>query len=155
MPSGRVHRRLWRRWRGLAFAGAILLVAQGHWILGLSLPLGYTLGSVVDPDMDMPRTTTYAKSKWKILKPWWTAYGHISQRLFGGHRSTFSHMPVLSSLFRLIWLSIPFTLPPLILFPRATISLLVSPVLTNFFLGTLLGLSLADLVHVIADLIWR
>jgi uncharacterized metal-binding protein len=158
MPAGQVHRRLWRNNLWLAFAGTALALAynnQGAWFfMAWTMPLGYLLGYFIDPDLDM-KMNTEAKKRWKrtiILYPvvaWWILYALIARRFLGGHRSFWTHFPIVSTLLRLAWVSIPFIMLVSIIGLKMPIG---SQIFWAGLFGVLLGLSLADTIHFIADL---
>ena len=156
MPSGRTHRRLWKNNLWLAFAVSALVLVydnQGAWlVVAFTIPLGYLLGYLVDPDLDL-MTNTEAKKRWKktiILYPialWWTLYALVAKRFLGGHRSFWTHFPVVSTSLRFLWLLLPFIIVGYIAGTTPLTGLYMA-----MLIGVLLGLSVADTVHFVADL---
>jgi len=107
----------------------------------------YALEYIVNPDLDQPGLTRaeghVMRSLGCFAAPWvgyWTMYGVIFKRW---HRSAITHFPVLSTLFRLVYLlAIPACYyKPLLGFIQA------------HWVAILLGLSLGDAFHYIADLL--
>lgn len=162
MPSGRVHHRAWRRFRWLV---PLFVLAfgfyTGEWLTAVAILPGYLLGSMVDPDMDMPRKLTRAKQSWRkiwILSwmvIWWNLYGHIAKVFLGGHRGCMTHLPFLGTILRLAWLLMPPILIGAMVMPSTTKALFTHIYTWNVLKGIFVGLSVSDLVHVTLDLAWR
>src|SRR5512146_1570477 len=119
MPSGKIHYRLWRRswWiaGAVASVGTVEILSKGMYSL-LILPscflLGYGLGALIDPDLDL-RTITEVEKRWQkipfhfMFRIWWRLYAKLMSSL-GGHRSFITHCPGVSSAIRMGWLILPF-----------------------------------------------
>lgn len=162
MPSGKIHTKIWHK---LRFSSLVLgigtLIAWKDPALSIAILPGYWFGLLVDPDWDMPAKITEAKKRWlkfpligAMVVVWIDMYGHFSQLFLGGHRSTLTHMPGLSTAIRLIWLLAPALLMLFAVSPELTANLLQRHLTTSIMLGIFLGLTLSDTVHTTAD-IWR
>jgi uncharacterized metal-binding protein len=134
----------------LAFA-----ISNGEWLLSaLFFPVGYGLGWLVDPDLDMGARTE-ADKRWRntiIFLPmvlWWKVYAGLIRKYFGGHRSMWGHLPLFSTSIRLAWMLIPVTLVGIWAGFRVSIA---PTYVIQVTLGVLAGLSLSDLVHFLADM---
>lgn len=144
----------------MAFAGMLYLgVVRGEWLVAVAVIPGYYLGSMIDPDMDLARKNTSAKSMWRRsvlirwITPWWTLYGHIARLFLGGHRSFLTHFPIISTLIRFLWLVVPIAALSALISPSITASLIQGPYVLKMLAGLLVGLCLSDLVHICADVI--
>ena len=155
-PSGSTHRSIWRYgWVAMVPIASLLWIAVGPVAMFGSL-YGYAAGYIVDPDLDLI-SITYPESK--ILKVFWifgavfvgwsTAYAVI-MRAFGGHRSDFSHWPVLSTAIRLMWFS-PFIIGPLLLIQRVVAGGVNAITSIELLFGLFCGLCVADSLHYFAD----
>jgi hypothetical protein len=120
-------------------------------LLLCSIPLGYWIGNYIDPDFDLI-SITYGEGRMmrqlgilgKILFVFWMPYAFICQ-IFG-HRSVFSHWPVISTFFRLLYFFIPFWIA--LFYWKWDIwdwEIVI-------FIGLLIGLSIADSVHWFLDI---
>lgn len=106
MPSGRVHAKCTAVLAIPAFFTT--LGATGSWISGLACGLGCLSGIALTPDLDQEglSSSEYWLIKWTMgLGFLWTMLWYPYARLCK-HRSVLSHFPVLSTLFRLLYLSI-------------------------------------------------
>jgi len=158
MPDGRTHRKIHRIFWPLPIASAGLLFYYAlpwTWpstVMVAVIPFGYWLGNLIDPDLDLPRQTE-AERQWRacvIFLPmliWWWLYA-ILAKAFGGHRSFLTHAPFISTAIRMVWFLLPFIL-------LAYLSGVFLPSVKETSLavlaGVYIGLSISDLVHVIAD----
>lgn len=117
--------------------------------------IGYLSGYLIDPDLD--HTMDYsAKIRWKrtiIGYPiylWWKVYSHTIARSFGGHRAFLNHVPILSTLSRVVWLFTPFIF--LFYFIGFPTWLFFDGWVVAYFCA-FVGLCLSDLIHFILDYI--
>ena len=162
MPSSKIHNALWRRYRspmllGSVSVGAVVSAATGGdlylgTLTATSVYCGYTVGRVITPDLDLISITESEALAIKSviflpLVAWTTLYARIMQVL-GGHRGFWSHSLILSTFIRLCWFAFPVVvvLHLVDLLPLAA----QHPVV---FIGLLVGLSIADALHIGADLI--
>jgi len=161
MPNGRIHLILWKQYRTLAYALAILVSFVGYWLgsttkinsfypLGFFFLIGYFLGYYIDPDLDQESTTS---AKWRMMRDfkllgafisgWFLPYGFLFK-----HRSVPSHTPGISSFIRLVWLLLFPLFPLIVYFILPTVEAVHLAIL---FFGVWLGLTLSDSVHTFAD----
>ena len=81
-----------------------------------------------------------------FLAAWWMMpYAYI-MRFFGGHRGL-AHVHVIGTLTRVVWVG----LLPALFFWLAEVSFPFQTLLFVFLIGTVLGLMLADSVHILLD----
>jgi uncharacterized metal-binding protein len=132
--------------------GGVLAVILKEPLVFLAVVAGYYLGLLIDPDWDMPRKNTEAKKRWKkipllgrLMNGWIHLYGMTSQSLLGGHRSLLTHTPLVSTLIRVGWV----TAPILVI---VWVWVGAFPIPGNELAALILGLSLSDTIHFIADL---
>lgn len=165
MPSGKTHQKIHRKYTPLVYWLVIyILVAhppQGEWLYCLlATPVGWHLGEWISPDLDMPNKMVEAKRRWQntiIFLPlvwWWELYARIFSR-FGGHRSLATHFPILGTITRLVWISVPvglLYLTLIFLIGEAVMTLEIGTLMAMVTLGIAFGLVLADLEHVLADI---
>lgn len=136
-----------------AFGAGAMVASMGGSVqdvveVGVSAIVGYLAGAIVGPDLDlvgidhgegrMIRSVVFIP-----LVAWTTLYARIIQ-VIGGHRSIWSHMPLLSTFIRLCW----FTFPLVVL---AHTNHWLGYDYTKIFGGLLVGLTVADTVHSVAD----
>ena len=93
------------------------------------IPLGITLGLWLSPDLD---TKSDPYNRWGIIKLIWWPY----QKLYN-HRSPWTHLPILSTTIRLLYIS------PIIYLAGLD---------TNTLTQLTIGLILSDTLHAIMDL---
>ena len=142
MPSGYVHRRLWRANFPNAALGAALL-CQYHGLAAVGVLAGYALGNIVEPDLDILDRT---RSENDAIKAFGVAAGYVwiafwlVYALLIPHRSRLSHGLVVSTAIRLLYL---FWWVPLVWDTGG--------LLWVFAFGVFLGLVISDSVHIIAD----
>lgn len=142
----------------------VFLATNGHGKevpLALGTLLGYGAGLFVDPDLDMRGITDSEKrmARTIILIPavWWSAiYADIMHRIFGGHRGI-SHVPILGTLTRFMWFSLPVFC--LLLARHVSLDIINDPPTITFGLfllwaGCFVGLCLSDMVHILLDFIF-
>jgi uncharacterized metal-binding protein len=157
MPDGKTHHLLWKKFRSPAMVASAAMVVPTQMITGsvdtglivaASSVVGYLLGDLVTPDWDLvgiDRAEAMA-IKSVILIPvvaWTTLYARIMQVL-GGHRGFWSHAPLISSFIRLCWISLPLVV---LMHFMGWLGHNYIP----YFVGVLIGLSLSDTVHAVAD----
>lgn len=161
MPSGEVHYKYWKRnrWAGivlgiglfsaLSYVGGVVSFelwgikhSLSHGLLvGLGATLGYMLGAVIDPDLDIMGTTKaegrMMRIPWPVgafLYSWWSFYGATFRR---HHRSFWTHSYVVSTAIRWLWQFWPV--------------LRKNPALDTLLIGVFLGLCLSDGIHIWLD----
>ena len=152
MPDGQFHHNMWKAGALVAVPAGIVSVVLVDWRFGLGLLGGYGLGRWIDPDLDQVsisssegRMMNDFKILGYVLVGYWTVYGAIFRR---HHRSFLTHFPVVSTAIRLAylcwwlffvyrWLDWSFT---------------VGHALSWF--GILIGLSIADGLHYVADVLY-
>jgi uncharacterized metal-binding protein len=119
-------------------------------IVAVCVPLGYALGSIIDPDLDeLGITGSEARlMKTVVLAPLigWTSLYAVLMKPLGGHRSVWSHTPVVGTFIRLCFMSFPFV----VLLHYLQLPMSQAP---QIFIGLLAGLSIADAVHWVLDFI--
>lgn len=185
MPDGLTHRKYHKRWQFPVFAVSTVVFG----IIAISLAVSenlyqaayvlefwfwinvwYSLGSVIDPDLDL---LGVSKSEGEILKRYGIlgvfifAYSslyaasmhYIAMKfkvkgLFGAHRSWLTHSPI-GTLIRVIFVNAPLAY----LYQIVSVSLLAFDIrfefshldLLVFFAAQLVGLGIADGIHVYLD----
>lgn len=157
MATGIQHQKFHRKYRILSIGAAVIsLYYYENILLSLAIPFGYWLGLFIDPDLDMTQTTI-AEKRWKRtyyffwMVPWVNLYGWFAQRVLGGHRSVLTHIPFLSTGIRMVWFSFPPFLLIIFMIYSGGINIPWDS-LINCWIGILLGQTLSDTIHVIADL---
>jgi len=148
-PAGKVHFYWWKKLRVLAFIfGAA--TSLYHWSLGLGIVLGYLLGRYLDPDLDLPQTSSSEFRAMRELKligallvAYWLPYGFLIP-----HRHFLSHSPIFSTIIRFAyqfwWLWIILD----------KYGYMWNNIMLFGFLGLFVGLCLSDLIHIVLDS-WR
>lgn len=147
MPSGKVHWKFYQRFRVLAWACSIALIPI-DWRMGLGFWVGYMIiARYIDPDLDhrnMTQTEYRAMRELgfvgSLLVAYFMPYGYLLP-----HRSFMSHSPLISTVIRFIYLF--WWLFLLIYWVDLTV--LINNMM--LFVGMYLGLSLADLIHIVLD----
>ncbi len=157
MPSGKVHYEIWKSYRLPAVITSAALTVPSYYttgsaetalIISASSVVGYFIGAVVTPDSDLiglDRGESIAIRSVVFIPylAWSTLYARIMQGL-GGHRSFWSHAPLISSFIRLCWFT----------FPLVVLAYFMGWLDHNYipyFIGVLFGLSMADTIHAAAD----
>lgn len=141
MPDGRIH-------STASMAGAVIVPAAMAYygfptseIIACSL--GFLASLQVNPDLDL--NTRFPKSKpWKWL--WWMLWFPYSRLI--GHRSPYSHLPILGTAFRIMYL-IPFGLMG---FALTNVSVSIPEGVIEYFI---FGLAISDIIHIAMDVIPR
>lgn len=155
MATGEIHWEYWKKFFVFIIAIFIWLLLSGFQVyLAVGFLLGYALGYLIDPDLDMTNMTS-SKRRWKqtiIGYPvylWWQVYAYTVARMFGGHRAFLNHFPFISTAVRLVWVFLPaigyFTIAG---FPEFSLSVLLA------LSGIYVGLSLADTLHFVLDVVY-
>lgn len=164
MSDGKRHHEVWRQNRiwvlPLSFISYLLLDPLGSYCFpwfcvankvfaAVGVILGYFMGRYIDPDLDqMGATSADGRLVNEIpiigvfLYGHWSTYGAFFRK---HHRSIWTHFPVLSTSIRIIY---QFYGLFIILFLKHWWNL---PII-SVFLGMLIGLSFADLLHYMEDL---
>lgn len=161
MPDGKTHKILHDVFYPLPFAvvgylfyAVTVPMTTSDLLTVFAIPVGYYLGSYIDPDLDLP-TRTHAENMWRrtrIFWPmniWWRMYAVLA-RFMGGHRSYLTHAPFISTAIRFVW----FLFPGFMLaFALGLLRVEWMGLLLAWLLGVYIGLSLSDTVHTLFDLI--
>lgn len=169
MSSGQVHSRVTTT---LAITGGLIGAYYDSLPAGVPIFLGAMTGHIITPDWDVDggnisyKYLRRLKLEW-LLRTWVKPYA-ISYK----HRSNWSHFPIFSTLWRLIYLCVPFVvlvtknqetpnlsivmallwaipLGILLMWAIWYFWFLISP----FLLYWLIGLMISDIAHYIADML--
>jgi uncharacterized metal-binding protein len=151
MSDGKTHLRNW--WFGWAgeIPVSIFVITQTNPYVGIGSNVGYLLGRWFDPDMDQFGTTGAESRMVKELPLVGYVFFAISS-IYGAifrssHRSFITHFPVVSTIIRLFflffWMAIPYYLH----------WISYTSWQGQLYLGILGGLSLADALHYMADIL--
>lgn len=161
MSKGVVHYKYYKKFRIVFLLIAVIFLYPSYFIYKdllisivffLSIITGYYfIGNYVDPDFDLI-SITYGEGRMmrdfkvigKLLYIYWVPYAFICQ-IFGGHRSWFSHGIMIGTIFRLMYLLIPFW----IWFFYTGQDLYELEIVG--FLGLWFGLGVADFIHIYLD----
>jgi len=151
MASGRTHAIITK---SLAVgSGVAVFVATADINTALLVAMGCFIGLYVEPDLDIATRTYSEKQLLKLWKPlgvlWitiWTPYGQTIT-----HRSIWSHMPILGTFLRVLYLMTPILLVAAV-FGRS--EAILAAVGSAEFQLMCLGLTIADIGHYIADVVW-
>lgn len=130
MSSGRTHAKV------SAYAAATVFVAgtaMGNAYSSAIIALGCLAGTVLTPDLDLPR----GPFLWRLI--WWPYQMALE------HRSEFSHAPVLGTLGRVAYIIVPTAIVATVAGLRITDDSL--PIMGQLFAG----LCLSDALHAIMD----
>lgn len=177
MPDGRTHYNNWTiSWVWIVVL-VILVTAFQYYFVAIGIAFGYFLGRWIDPDLDQLALTN-AESRMMHEIPMlgmlfvasWFPYAYLA-RLVGGHRSFWTHFPVVSTAIRIIYMAVVsfimlFTLYSVVhvlsvmvdvsdiisLIPFNDIqSIVKSEYALMVYYGAFTGLSIADFIHWFAD----
>ena len=131
----------------------VLAVAIGvaaslfYWSLGLGIVLGYLLGRYLDPDLDLPQTSSSEFRAMRELKlfgallvAYWLPYGFVIP-----HRHFLSHSPILSTMIRF---SYQFWWAWVLL---DKYGYMWNKVILYAWLGMFIGMAMSDSVHIWLD----
>jgi len=158
MPNGKIHYRNWYYAAPIAFigGGAVFYLTGGDLIVSMCVPLGYFLGRWIDPDLDQVGITNAEGRMMGELKifgaittAWFLPYAYIMRFVAigrKGHRNFFSHFPGVGTVIRLVWMFWAIALVFWWYRWDYTYPL-------HILLGIFVGLTLADGVHYIADVL--
>jgi len=149
MPDGEFHHNIWKAGAIVAVPASIATVALIDWRMGLAMLGGYALGRWIDPDLDQVSITSSEgrminefKILGHVLAGYWTIYGAMFRR---NHRSFITHFPVVSTFGRLVfqfwWVWF--------LYRRFNWTFDTGHAMA--WCGLLMGLSIADGLHYVAD----
>ena len=163
MPSGKVHDELWKKSKAAPVIVALMVYGlfditlyrifpyscigrhcvSNALLIAIGVPLGYLLGKVVTPDLDLFGITT---TEWYSIRKagvfglifvmYWLPYGYLFK---GRHRHYWSHSYFVSTLVRVVYMSwwtffiVPYTMYFVLWF------------------GMYLGLAISDCIHIWAD----
>ena len=158
MPNGKVHIRLWKQWSFLAIIPALLALYAQDFLTALCIPLGYLMGAFIGPDLDqvgissdegrMMRSFGFLGS---LFAAWWLPYAYL-MRFLGGHRSFWSHLPLISTALRFAWGFWPIVgLGTWWIITRNEFWVL--PIAGRSIIGLISGMTVSDTVHCTADLL--
>ena len=143
MPSGAVHFKFWKFGWIPTIGATTYLFYLNHPVEACGVMLGYGLGALIDPDLDIMGTSN-AESRMvnKIPVAGHLFYGSIFRK---HHRSFWTHTPIVSTAIRILfffwWIGI-FYWKGWIIYEDWHLVL---------FLGIFAGLSFADFLHWFAD----
>lgn len=139
MPSQKVH-----DLSCLAAAGIIASAGLVFWKVPLfAVSVGTAMGTLIHPDWD------YAEARGVIAELGPFRYFVKPYGLFVPHRHWFSHLPVVGTLGRVLYIMLPFFILDFsLLLGNPTFDILRN---RHFWFG-LLGLSLADTIHFVLDM---
>ena len=151
MPNGRVHFELWKKGSRLAVAGSLPVAAMAQkWYYAPLTLVGYGLGAIIDPDLDMIQLT---QAERRIIKKfgwfgylwiaYWIPYAGFCKLYAKGHRGWLSHSYVLSTIVRLAYVGWPWV--------YFGIKYLGLPMVLNLCIPIFLGLTYSDAIHIRAD----
>jgi len=143
MPSGNVHKKLWRANipNALVCAAGMLFFSP---VVAAGIVPGYMLGNAVEPDADLIQKTRAENEmidRFGVLGcvwfGYWTVYGWWLRK---SHRRWFSHGLIVSTAIRFAYLFWWwwFLVPPMLW-------------LDKFMLGVFIGLVVSDSVHIFSD----
>jgi uncharacterized metal-binding protein len=133
----------------LGWSGDQMICASGFIAGGLA-------GMILTPDLDIP-TNSISKN---VARKWFGKAGHIwglfwlPYALIIPHRSAFSHFPIIGTVGRLLYLSMPVGLLAMIVRQTFTFtlpSLINIPMDTKFLGYALASLIISDSAHYLAD----
>lgn len=148
MPDGKTHRKIYKKYSPLISVPISALLIYGYWYLAIWVAIGYIIhGLGITPDLDLEGIND-DEGRWIdsfFLIPmvaWSTMYARIIRK-FGSHRGILSHGFFISSLIRLLWFGFPFVMLFRYFF--------IDPLYIEFF-GMFIGLSIADALHILADI---
>jgi uncharacterized metal-binding protein len=151
MSDGKTHlRNWWVGWVG-EIPLSIIAINQTNPYIGIGSNVGYLLGYVFDPDMDQFGTTgaeSRMVNKLPIIGYLFFSISSIYGAVFRhNHRSFITHFPVVSTIIRLFFLFFWMIIPYYLHWIR------YEDWQGQVYLGILGGLSLADALHYIADIL--
>lgn len=149
MPSGKVHYKLWKRYSFLAIAAALVTgFLTEDVVIGIFVLVGYFVGRWFDPDLDQISITAAEGRLMReipligsLIVAYFVPYAYI-MRIFGGHRSFMTHFPGFSTAVRILWAMIPW---------MALAWYFQKPIPFEILIGIFIGLTIADLIHWLAD----
>lgn len=160
MPDGKTHLREWTRGAvTLPIALTFSYFSVGAWQVPAGILVGYAVARYVTPDLDQVimtddefRMMNELKLLGAMLVGWFVPYSYI-MRFVGigrkGHRNFFSHTPFIGTVIRLAWLMMfpPIGYPLFYFRPEITFGVVM------FMFGVLWGMTMADAIHWMADII--
>lgn len=172
MADGKTHYTAWKYGSVAAVSAGVATAALGLYLgdmnvvaAGPAIVVGYGLGRWISPDLDLVGANSDEGRMMKELKivgallfAWFSVYAYL-MRFAGlgkkGHRNFFSHFPGVSTVIRLAWL----LLFPLVSIPiyfsiqRGFGEYFVLPVTITCAVGVVAGLSIADTLHYVLDIL--
>ena len=155
MPDGQTHARIHK----IGLFPVALFTAP----LALSLPIdwllvqaGYSLGALIDPDLDQVGVTMAEGRALRhfgclgaVWVGYWVPYGYLLK-----HRGTFSHVPFISTFIRLVYISVPVWITGYLVQRFMGIDVLDWMIYyIRAYVPIWFGLSIADTFHWIADIL--
>ena len=112
---------------------------------GIGAAVGCFLGIAMTPDLDQ---ISISKNEWRLVKKFgplgflWCAYWWLYARIIP-HRSIWSHLPILGTVIRLLYIT-----TPIVAFCLWQDYIPVLPqYIIDTLIGTLIGLSISDTLH--------
>jgi uncharacterized metal-binding protein len=154
VPNGKTHNFLHKVGVPLALAGGVAYAQSQGFYGGVAFVWGYLSGAVIEPDLDLPGRTysEYIISKYLGPLAWpWLTWWWFYAKIIGGHRSKLSHLPLISTFIRMLWVWLP--LGALAFYTNTRVWGWWLH-LTDYFVPVFWGLSLSDTIHIIADAIY-
>ena len=159
MAEGAVHLNFWKKGLPIILALSVgIYFVYGSIPLAISLFLGYLMGYLIDPDLDMPNMT-YAKRRWRntiVFYPvywYWQMYAWTIARVFGGHRAFMNHFPLVSTSIRFLWMFTPIVVGLLFYYGVPAWDDQTWMNVITYVVAMLAGLTLSDAVHYTLDYI--
>ena len=150
MPDGGTHHKYYNRGYIVSIPVGII-TSLWEWKFGLGYVVGYSLGRYVDPDWDLMgtnagegRMVNEIPILGHLVFGVSSSYGSIFRK---HHRSFWTHFPVVSTLIRLIFI----TVVPFVFLDSWGINLIGNEWYL-FWLGLWAGLSHADAIHYYLDI---
>lgn len=141
MPDGRVHASA-SLVSGAIFTYATLPFVPFYGSVGLAT--GFATTMFVNPDLDL--NTRFPRRKpWKWL--WWVYWYPYSR--FMKHRSVGSHFPVISTLIRVAYLTLPFLFLMFVL----DIEWWYDGNIFSFIVFAVIGMIASDTIHAVMDVV--
>lgn len=148
MSSGKEHKQA----QTIVFIPLVVVLAivfvMGYRIYSVLIAFGYIVGYILEPDLDqvgVTRSDAALLRKWYLLPITAPIFMHFTvyaviMRNFGGHRSFWSHFPVVSTVIRWVWLIAP-------LYLIARYFNLQTNIPTDMAIAVIAGTSISDTIH--------
>ena len=106
MSSGAIHNRVTKQ---IAVSGGIgVAIIYSNIYYGIALAIGCLLGIIITPDWDIDNGTNANKHMRKVGLGWFLSHLIRPYAVAYKHRSTITHKPIFSTLWRIIYMYVPF-----------------------------------------------